>query len=169
MISNRHAKIDDVLESPLGQPKYNNLWGRPGYLIRRLHQIHVGLFAEECNSKEFTAVQYAVLSVLYNGDQFDQHTLSKAVGIDRTSGADVFKRLVRRGLVSREPSEQDRRAKVVRITEEGRELVRGMRPAMERAQEKLLAPLSEDEQGQFMDFIRRLVEANNDASRAPMA
>lgn len=168
MLGNSRKKSDVIADSPLGQPKYNNLWGRPGYLVRRLHQIHVGMFAEECESKEFTAVQYAMLSVLYNAEQFDQHTLSKAVGIDRTSGADVIKRLVGRNLVTRTPSVEDRRAKVVRITELGQSLVREMRPAMERAQERLLAPLNPAEQTQFMDFVRRLVEANNDASRAPM-
>lgn len=54
-------------ESPFGQEKYDDLWGRPGYLIRRLHQIHVGLFSEACGGLDLTAVQYAMLSVLFSG------------------------------------------------------------------------------------------------------
>lgn len=155
-------------ESPLGKAKYDDLWGRPGYLVRRLHQIHVGLFAEACEGLDLTAVQYAMLSVLYSGDEFDQLSLSKAVGIDRTSGADVIKRLVRRGLATREPSEADRRARVVRITEEGRVFVRQVRPLMEEAQDRFVAPLTKEERDTFMRLVGKLIRANNDASRAPM-
>ena len=41
--------------------RYKDLWSRPGYLIRRLHKIHVGLFAEACGPENVTAVQFAIL------------------------------------------------------------------------------------------------------------
>ena len=163
----RREETSEVMGAT-GRLHYDDLWRRPGYLIRRLHQIHIGLFAEEMAGRDLTAVQYAILTVLYPSDGLDQLSLSRAVGIDRTSGADVIKRLVRRSLVACEPSPTDRRAKVVTITEAGRALVLEMRPAMERAQDKLVAPLSEEEQEVFLDTLHRLVRANNDASRAPM-
>lgn len=157
-------------ESPFGQEKYDDLWGRPGYLIRRLHQIHVGLFSEACGGLDLTAVQYAMLSVLFSGGgKFDQLSLSKAVGVDRTSGADVIKRLERRGLIAREPSTEDRRAFVVSITEQGKEVVRQVRPMMEAAQDRLVSPLTSRERETFTRLLRKMIEANNDASRAPMA
>lgn len=157
-------------DSPFGQAKYDDLWGRPGYLVRRLHQIHVGLFSEACDGVDLTAVQYAMLSVLFSGGgRFDQLSLSKAVGVDRTSGADVIKRLERRGLIAREPSTEDRRAFVVSITEAGRKVVCQVRPMMEAAQEKLVSPLTEKERDTFTRLILKMIEANNDASRAPMA
>jgi hypothetical protein len=36
-----------------GRP-YADLWSRPGYLVRRMHQIHVGLFWEECHRYDIT-------------------------------------------------------------------------------------------------------------------
>ncbi|MEE9587121.1 MAG: MarR family transcriptional regulator, partial [Hyphomicrobiaceae bacterium] len=77
-----------------GRP-YSDLWSRPGFLIRRLHQIHIGLFAEECQQFDITPVQYGLLTVLYSGNALDQVTLATEVGIDRTSGADVMRRLER--------------------------------------------------------------------------
>jgi|TARA_Y100000815_G_scaffold247609_1_gene248143 DNA-binding MarR family transcriptional regulator len=168
-VTTEHIKAEGSEDtSPFGQQKYDDLWGRPGYLVRRLHQIHIGLFAEACDGLDLTAVQYAMLSVLYGGEEFDQLSLSKAVGIDRTSGADVIKRLVRRGLATREPSVADRRARVVCITESGRAFVRQVRPMMEAAQDNFVAPLSPDERDTFMQLLRKLIEANNNASRAPM-
>ena len=148
--------------------RYKDLWRRPGYLIRRLHQIHVGLFAEACGPENVTAVQFAILSVLQKNDCLDQLSLSKAVGIDRTSGADVIKRLMRNGLVTREISQSDGRAKVVRITQAGHLLVDEIQPAMESAQDKLMDPLTAHEQVIFMSLLSRLIEANNESSRAPM-
>ncbi|MEO1198594.1 MAG: MarR family winged helix-turn-helix transcriptional regulator [Pseudomonadota bacterium] len=148
---------------------YSDLWSRPGYLVRRLHQIHVGIFANEFDDMDLTPIQYAMLSVLSSGKEFDQLTLSTAIGIDRTSGADVIKRLARRGLLDRVPSEVDRRAKVIRITDEGKALVERMHPAMERAQDRFLGPLTERERKEFFRLLRKLVISNNDASRAPLA
>lgn len=147
---------------------YEELWTRPGYLIRRLHQIHVGLFAEECEGEDITPVQSAILSVLQGGEEMDQLTLSTSVGIDRTSGADVIRRLERRGLVTRMPSEFDRRAKIVKITDAGKVFIRRVRPRMARAQDRLIAPLDDDEREEFFRLINKLVDANNEASRAPM-
>ena len=41
-----------------------SLWERPGYLIRRLHQIHVAIFLDECAEYGITPVQYAVMTAL---------------------------------------------------------------------------------------------------------
>jgi len=148
--------------------RYATLRKRPGYLIRLLHQIHTGLFADEMDSEDLTPVQYAMLSVLDDGEAFDQMTLSRSVGIDRANGADVIKRLVGRDLVSREVSTTDRRARVVRITEAGSALVRQMRPAMERAQERLVSPLDARERDLLIDMLLRMIETNKGASRAPI-
>lgn len=147
---------------------YRELWNRPGYLIRRLHQIHIGLFAEECGSEDLTPVQSAILTVLQGGEEMDQLTLSTSVGIDRTSGADVIRRLERRGLVTREASSLDRRAKIVKITEQGKKFTARVRPMMAAAQDRLIAPLTDEEREEFFRLIKKLVDANNEASRAPM-
>lgn len=147
--------------------KYKELWDRPGYLIRRLHQIHLGIFAEECSNEDITPVQFGVLTVLQNGKELDQLTLSTSVGIDRTSGADVFRRLERRKLLTRRPSEFDGRAKLVKITERGREFVTRIRPTVVRAQDRLVSPLSEEELEEFYRLAHKMIEANHTASRAP--
>ena len=148
--------------------KFRELWNRPGYLIRRLHQIHLGLFAEECREEDVTPVQFGMLSVLASGAEMDQLSLSTSVGVDRVSGADVIKRLERRGLLQRKQSEVDRRARVISITPIGAEFVENVRPKMARAQAKLVAPLTEDELAELERILKKLIDANNDASRAPL-
>lgn len=148
--------------------RYRELWSRPGYLVRRLHQIHVGLFAEFCGREDITPVQFGMLSALEGGEEMDQLTLATAVGVDRVSGADVIRRLERRGLVERNPSLSDKRAKLIKITDAGRVYVNRVRPLMVKAQTRLLEPLEDDEREEFLRLIKKLVDANNKSSRAPL-
>jgi DNA-binding MarR family transcriptional regulator len=148
--------------------RYRELWSRPGYLVRRLHQIHVGLFAEACGHEDITPIQFAMLSALENGEEMDQMTLSTAVGVDRVSGADVIRRLERRGLLERNASPRDKRAKLIKITAGGKAYANRVRPMMAKAQAELLKPLTEDEREEFQRLIKKLVDENNSASRAPM-
>ena len=163
-----HKKLVPARPGKARSRKYRELWKRPGYLVRRLHQIHVGLFAEECGGEDLTPVQFGILTVLQNGEEMDQLTLSTSVGIDRTSGADVIRRLERRGYVTRQPSDRDRRAKIIRITDLGKDCVSRVRPMMARAQERLIGPLDDDEREEFLRLIEKLVNVNNEASRAPL-
>ena len=68
------------------------LWARPGYLLRRLHQIHYALFFEECARFDITPVQYGLLTTLSLNPDLDQNSLARELGIDRTNVADVLNR-----------------------------------------------------------------------------
>ncbi len=140
---------------------------RPGHLIRRLHQIHVAIFLEECSEFNLTPVQFGVLNVLYGGKTLEQGAIASQIGIDRNNAADVIRRLERRGLLQRPTSTKDRRAKLTCITDEGRQLVDAVFPAMVQAQRRFMKPLDDNEYSQLMGLMEKLVVENNAASRAP--
>jgi DNA-binding MarR family transcriptional regulator len=142
------------------------LWSRPGYLVRRLHQIHSAIFAEECKTFAITPVQYGVLTALLHNPGSDQASLGAQVGIDRTNAADVVERLAERGLVQREKSARDRRMMLARLTQEGEALTQDMHDSMQRAQRRLLEPLPAAERQVFLAMLERLVDANNEYGRS---
>ena len=142
------------------------LRSRPGYLVRRLHQIHLALFLEECKAFNITPVQYGLLTALSVHPGLDQASLAAELGIDRSNVADVLARLAARGLLRRAASERDRRVKRAYLSAAGVKLTARMYGAMQRAQERLMAPLAAAERAQFMAFLKRLVEANNRYGRA---
>ena len=148
--------------------QYTNLWDRPGFFIRRLHQIHVAMFLHECDEFEITPVQFAVISVLYDGASLDQRTLAATIGVDRNTAADVVRRLNRRGLVSHKKNKKDRRAKLARITEEGKRIVELVYPHMIRSQKRFMEPLTQEEAAQFNYLLEKLLLANNDAGRTEL-
>ncbi|WP_431282843.1 MarR family winged helix-turn-helix transcriptional regulator [Humitalea sp. 24SJ18S-53] len=144
------------------------LWRRPGFLIRRLNQIHYAIFYEECAEFDITPVQYGILTTLSLNPGADQNSIAHDVGIDRTNVADVLSRLTRRGLVRRQRGAEDKRTFVTWLTPDGERLTKAMLGAMRRAQERLLNPLDGAEREQFLATLLRLIDANNDVSRAAL-
>ncbi|WP_438392359.1 MarR family winged helix-turn-helix transcriptional regulator [Caballeronia sp. DA-9] len=144
------------------------LFSRPGFLIRRLHQIHGWLFLQETSEFDITPVQYSLLTTLAEHGETDQNTLAWDIGLERSSVAEVLPRLELRGLLSRRQSEQDRRMKLVKLTRKGSALVKKMRPAVQRAHDRTLEHLPPAERELFMLQLIRLVEANNETSVVPL-
>ena len=145
-------------------PPHTPLWTRPGYLIRRVHQNHTALFAEECRAFGITPVQYGVLTALLHRPNSDQATIGAEVGIDRTNAADVLERLAERGLIKRTKSAQDRRMMLAMLTREGRALTAEMHDAMQRAQDRLLEALPARDRKTFVRMLLRLID---DAAPVP--
>ena len=155
-------------QSPYAEPAGAALWSRPGFLVRRLHQIHAAMFAEECGAFNITPVQYGLMTILLEQPGLDQISLASELGIDRTNVADVLVRLEVRSLVRRQVSRADRRMKLASLTNEGETLTRRMESHMKRAQERLMAPFGESDRATFLKLLGRLVDANNEWSRAPL-
>lgn len=146
----------------------SQLFARPGFLIRRLHQIHTWLFSEETQKFNVTPVQFSLLTALDEHGEMDQNTLALEIGLERTSVAEVLPRLEIRGLVERRQAENDKRVKLVNITRKGRALVQRMEDAVRRAHDRTVEFLPEAERELFMLQLIKLVEAHNDRSVVPL-
>lgn len=139
----------------------------PGHHIRRLQQIAVAIFLQETEGTGITPVQYAALQTVANQPGLDQRTLARSIGFDTSTIAGVIDRLEARGLMQRNASPEDRRVRLLTLTDEGQRLLATVLPGMQRAQTRMLAPLPEAERAEFMRMLRTLVQANNELSRAP--
>jgi DNA-binding MarR family transcriptional regulator len=143
------------------------LWARPGFLVRRLNQIHYALFAEECKTYNMTPVQFGVLTALSLNPWLDQTAIGMELGLDRTTTADVLKRLEEKNLIMRRMNPADRRSRQSMITEDGYLAMKSLHEGMMTAQSRLMAPLSERNQEVFVKLLTTLVDGNNEYSRAP--
>lgn len=141
---------------------------RPGFLIRRLHQIHSALFIEQCADFDITPVQYSVMTVLAQKGDCDQAALAREIGMDRTNIADVLARLASRNLVTRSVSKTDRRMRRAKLTRAGRAMMSKLDAAAETAHARTIDALPPAERKRFVADMIRLVEANNDIGRAPL-
>ncbi len=141
---------------------------RPGFLIRRMHQIHLALFAEECAEFDITPVQYSILTVAGAQPGLDQAQLAYEVGVDRATLANVLARLEGKHLVKRKPSVSDKRVKLVSLTARGAAVLEQMLLPVQRAHDRTIAALPATEQAQFLKLLTRLVDAENAYGRAPL-
>ena len=146
----------------------DDVYAKPGHLIRRAHQIVVGIFMEECASFDITPVQYASLVAARENPGIDATRLSYLVALDRATLGKVLDRLSDKGLIRRGTGAQDRRMKTVELTREGARLIAAVEPAVRRAQDRFLSRLPATERRAFMSTLSRLVELNNEYSRAPL-
>lgn len=140
---------------------------QPGHAIRRLHQISVGVFLQEMGDLGITPVQYAALQVVANQPGIDQRTLARTIALDASTTGGVVDRLEARGWLERRTAREDRRTRQLHITPAGLDGLAQAVPAMLRAQEQILAPLSPVQRQQFMSLLNTLVTENNELSRAP--
>ena len=139
----------------------------PGHYIRRLQQIAVGVFMEETQAFGVTPVQFAALNALVATPGIDQRTLAASIGFDTSTIGGVVDRLEARGWVKRQVSPEDRRARLLQVTPEGKQLLQELSASVLSTQERILAPLPETERQEFLRMLKVLVATNNDASRAP--
>lgn len=139
----------------------------PGHLLRRCQQIGVAIFLDACAKFDLTPLQFALLQALVNDGAQVQVTLGGATAMDRTTIALLVRNLEQRGLLRRARSKRDQRAKIVTITAAGKKLLQAALPAVETAQQRILAPLSDVESRQLLKLLEKLAENNNALSRAP--
>ncbi len=109
----------------------------PSHLLRRCSQFFGDLYAYEASTSELTKQQFTLLAALEHNDGVSQTALVEVTGIDRSTLADMVRRMLERGLLSRERAEEDQRTNALVITPAGRKGLRSARTALERAEEKI--------------------------------
>ena len=144
------------------------VYTKPGYLFRRMQQIAVAIFMEECREFDLTPVQYAALVAIQTHPGIDATRLSAVIAFDRSTLGSVIERLQAKGLIERAASAEDKRVKLLTITKAGAALLRDVVPSVERAQARMLQPLKAADRKTLMTLLSQLVDLNNEASRVPL-
>jgi DNA-binding MarR family transcriptional regulator len=137
----------------------------PIALARRFTQICIASLAEVVASADLTPMQYALLPNLRDEPETDQNGLAARLGIDRNSTSVLVQQLVTRGLVERQVSEADRRARLLRLTPKGERIHAKLAPAAVASQQRILEVLAPKERELLIDLLARVIEANRALAR----
>lgn len=122
----------------------------PGHLLRRCQQRAVDLFVAEVGEHGPTPPQFAVLLAVFQNPGVSQAELVRSSGIDRSTLAELVRRMVDRGLLRRRRTLRDQRANALAVTAAGTALIQAVFPAMLRAQSRILAPLPAERHAGFL-------------------
>ena len=114
----------------------------PSHLLRRCVQYANDLFSQEPGASDLTKQQYTVLAAVEQNEGMSQTDLVNITGIDRSTLAEMIRRMIEKGLLDRERTETDQRANAVRIATGGRKALRSARSASDRVEKSAARPVS---------------------------
>ena len=100
------------------------VYAAPGYLFRRMQQIAVSIFMEECKAFDLTPVQYAALIAIHTHPGIDATRLSAVIAFDRSTLGSVIERLQAKDYIERKPAPEDKRIKLLYLTKPGVAILR---------------------------------------------
>ena len=131
----------------------------PGHLIRRLHQQSTQIFTQRVTEAGFdlTSVQFSALDALRHNPGIDQAGLAQATAKDRATTGSVVDRLEQKGLVARAVSSKDKRARVLRLTQAGEDLIASLEPIVVQLQREILPGLDEEEYRRFVELAAKAI------------
>lgn len=127
--------------------------------LRRALQLAEAAFAAKVDARKLTLRQFALLAAAGERAGQSQSELVRATGIDRSTLADMIRRLQDQGLIDRETSALDARAKSVRLSEAGRIALAEALPAARAADEALAGALAKDDRKPFRRALKVLSKA----------
>lgn len=135
------------------------LSGSLTHLLHRACQVADSIFNEEAGKTGLTTRQFAVLIAVANNRDISQTGLVTVTGIDRSTVAEIVKRLLRRGVIKRKRTRLDARAYAVRLTEEGETLLRDAEPAAKRAESRIKAMIEGHDTEQLKAALSQLADS----------
>ena len=140
----------------------SNLLFRLTHLTRRWRQV----LDNEFQVAGLTdATWRPLLHLQLLGDGTRQKDLAASVSIEGPSLVRLLDTLVAKGLIERSEDGTDRRAKLLRLTPDGRQVVARIREILTSVENELLSPFDDDEIAQVAAFMQRLETTVNDLRR----
>ena len=144
------------------------LYARPGFMLRRAHQIAMDLFIQACSPVNITPSQYGVLYIINTVGSVSQIGIARLIGLDRSTTALVVRLLTERGLLEKRQSKDDARSSAIQLTEEGKKIFREAETLANREMKMMLEPFSEKEGHLFLSLLKKFVAHHNDKTRVSM-
>jgi len=129
------------------------------HLLHRAGQCAGDLFTEEVVGGGLTPRQFAVLLTISQEEGLSQTDLVERTGIDRSTLADIIRRMLKKGLIRRRRTKTDARVYAVKLSDEGAEALRDAQPAAFQADARLLAALPETKRAEFLESLSVIVGA----------
>ena len=128
------------------------------FLLKRL-----GFAVKERTMKAYEGTglhpyHHAILLVLDEGSRETQGAIADTLGYDRGQLVGLLDELEERGLVERRRDPNDRRRHLVRLTGDGKRMLRRLRALAKQIEDDFLSPLSEKERANLHALLLRLAE-----------
>lgn len=95
-----------------------------GFLIENIHNYYSVYMNKKLKNKNLTLIHSYIMLILFNGNNINQETIASILKINEVTATRVIGSLEDNGYVIRKIDENDKRKKIVNLTEKGREMVK---------------------------------------------
>ena len=129
-----------------------------GYLVNRAARLMAQMFSRRLQRHGVALAQWAILLFLYARDGQTQRELSRVVAIEPPTVARTIDRMVRDGLVRREPHPHDGRAIRIRLTPRALALRDELAAESVAGNQLAARVLSADELETLKTLLRRVID-----------
>ena len=133
-------------------------------LLHRANQVATQRFADALGDGELTARQVQVLAAIEANEGLSQTRIVAETDIDRSTLADIVRRLQKRRLIERRRTKDDARAYAVKLTAAGREELANSQPALGSVEKGLLSALPAKQRSELLSLLRTVVAAGEAAA-----
>lgn len=103
-----------------------------------------------------TLDEFSFLIVLMTYVSLSKTELINKLIIEKTSGIEVIKRLLKQGMIAEKNNPHDKRSVLVAISEKGKQAVKDLLPKMQLVGEAVVGDLSKEEIGTLSYLLRKL-------------
>jgi len=141
----------------------NNIFGygqteeSPGFLLWQVSNLWQRRIKRALDPMDLTHVQFMLLAGIYylhsRGETVTQIRLAGHAGTDKMMTSNVVRTLEKKGLIVRQEHPTDSRAKMLEITQKGRELLKEAVPVVEETDRLFF-----DELGYMEDLFRNTLQ-----------
>ena len=126
-------------------------------LLHRANQVAAERFADALGDGDMTVRQAQVLAAIDGSEGLSQTGIVNLTGIDRSTLAEIVKRLARRKLIERRRTKKDARAYAVKLTEAGRRELAAAKPALGSVDKKLLSAIPAQHRADLLAMLATIV------------
>lgn len=149
------------------EPVASRLERSPLHLLHRVGQCGADAFQTELEGVDVTPRQFAVLVTVSQNEGLSQTHLVEKTGIDRSTLADIVRRMLKKGLLQRRRTREDARQYAVKLTEEGSKILKSVEPVARRVDERILATLPAGQRERFLQDLHTIIQGLSAREPAP--
>jgi DNA-binding MarR family transcriptional regulator len=132
--------------------------GSASHLLHRAEQCAGDIFTRIAPAGLLTPRQFAILAAIEADEGISQTGLVQKTGIDRSTLADIVRRMLEKDLVERERTAEDARAYAVRLTRKGSNMLKKIRPFAEEVDRRIVAAIPDEHRVLVLGVLALMVK-----------
>jgi len=132
--------------------------GSASHLLHRAEQSATDIFSRIAPAGLLTPRQFAILAAIEANQGLSQTGLVENTGIDRSTLADIIRRMLDKGLIQRERTADDARAYAVHLTRKGGNMLKKMRPYADEVDRQIVQAIPSEQRKLFLSLLNHMVD-----------